>query len=203
MSQPDDATPHSIERLRDDARAVLDKFLPEDLRHFVDLVPDGPASREIAPSHLPVLKWLDDLAAGASFRTRPVVEGVIALAPRMAWGQTYDKAEVPDGFLERYGWSEIVGPRGPIACQGFAMGVLMFGPSVNYPNHAHDAEEVYLPLSGTSLWQRDNADFAPLRPGAVIHHPPQMPHAMRTLSGPMLALYLWRGNDLSEKSTFR
>ncbi len=203
MNQPEPDREPSFEALRDDARTLLDKTLPWELREFIDLVPEGPASRDVTPGRLPVLSWLDDLSAAASFRSRPIVEGVAALADRMAWNQSYDEEEVSGDFLKQYGWSELVGPTGPIPSEGFAMGILMFGPSLNYPSHRHEAEEVYLPLAGTSLWQRADGDFAPLRPGAVIHHPPQTPHAMRTLSGPMMALYLWRGSELGGKAAFR
>ena len=37
--------------------------------------------------------------------------------------------------------------------------------------------------------------------GEVIHHPSNVSHAMRTGDEPLVALYLWRGGPLAQKST--
>jgi len=37
-------------------------------------------------------------------------------------------------------------------------------------------------------------------PGTVIHHASNEPHAMRTGTQPLLALYLWRSDNLNQKS---
>ena len=76
----------------------------------------------------------------------------------------------------------------------------MLGPEVTYPPHAHEAAEVYLPLSGVAWWQKGEAEFAPVPAGQPIYHAPWVPHAMRTGAEPLLALYLWRGGDLAAKS---
>ena len=76
----------------------------------------------------------------------------------------------------------------------------MLGPGADYPLHAHEAEELYLPVAGTALWRRGEDAFVARLPGTPIHHPSFMPHAMRTEAEPMLALYLWRGGDLAAAS---
>ena len=53
------------------------------------------------------------------------------------------------------------------------------------------------------LWQRGDERFVVRGPGECIHHAPRVPHAMKTGSEPLLALYVWRGGDLAEKSTLR
>ena len=78
------------------------------------------------------------------------------------------------------------------------MGFLLLGPEVEYPLHTHEAEEIYIPLAGTALWQRGQDDYKSQPPGTVIHHSPCMPHAIRTTE-PLLALYVWCGADLTEK----
>jgi hypothetical protein len=57
-----------------------------------------------------------------------------------------------------------------------------------------------VPLTGQSLWQRSNQDWAYRASGLPIYHAARMPHAMRTETVPLLALYLWRGDNLTEKS---
>ena len=39
------------------------------------------------------------------------------------------------------------------------------------------------------------------RPARSIHHASNVSHAMRTGNEPLLALYLWRGGPLAQKST--
>jgi len=80
-----------------------------------------------------------------------------------------------------------------MADAAFAAGLLMLGSSTLYARHNHPAEEIYLPLAGTALWQRGDAPWRPVPPGRPIHHPPDLPHATRTGGAPLLALYFWRG----------
>lgn len=162
--------------------------------------PEARVSRAQAARQLPVGEWLGDLAPLSIPRTAPVVAGVVAEAGRLDWRQTYAPEDFGARFLERYGWSEFIGERGPIASDRIACGVLLLGPDLDYPPHAHAAAELYLPLAGTALWRQAAADFAPVRPGEAIHHAPWVPHATRTGAEPLLALYLWRGGDLSAKS---
>jgi mannose-6-phosphate isomerase-like protein (cupin superfamily) len=157
--------------------------------------------RQTLPRALPVLRWLDRLPSTAVTETRPLVDGLVAAAGDLAWGQTYSAADLGAGFLDRYGWSELVGLRGPIASDRIACGVLLLGPEIEYPPHSHAAEEIYLPLSGTALWLRGEEGWRQRRPGELIHHPSGIPHGMRTGAEPLLALYLWRGGSLTEKST--
>jgi hypothetical protein len=105
-------------------------------------------------------------------------------------------------FLQRYGWSELIGLRGPVASERLAAGFLLLGPLTEYARHRHAAEEIYLPLAGTALWQRGDAAWRRRAPGRPIHHPSWMPHAMRTEAQPLLALYLWRRGDLAQRSRF-
>ena len=76
----------------------------------------------------------------------------------------------------------------------------MLGPATLYPHHRHEAEEIYVPLSGTAAWQRGDAIWREHPPGTLIHHLSEEPHAMRTGEEPLLALYLWRSSDLAQKA---
>jgi mannose-6-phosphate isomerase-like protein (cupin superfamily) len=161
--------------------------------------PEG-ARRRIEPASLPVCAALTELEQGAAALTRDLVRAVALAAPALRWQQTYGAGDFGAGFLQGYGWSEVAGLRGPVPSDRLAIGVLLLGSQITYPSHAHAAEEIYVPLSGTALWQRGDAPFAAVEPGQVIGHPSWMPHAMRTQSAPLLALYLWRGGDLAAKS---
>jgi hypothetical protein len=46
------------------------------------------------------------------------------------------------------GFSEWIGHRGAFASDAIACGVLLLGPDTEYPDHSHEAEELYFPLAG-------------------------------------------------------
>jgi len=137
---------------------------------------------------------------GAAPDARALVGSLIECAAKLAWRQSYTRDDVPAQFLERYGFTELAGPRGPFASAEVACGLLLLGPETEYPLHAHRAEEAYVVLSGIAEWRRRRERTRHL-PGALIHHPPGVPHAMRTEAAPLLLLYLWRGAQLTQKST--
>lgn len=129
-----------------------------------------------------------------------VLAGLQAASPRLTWRQTYGPEDFGSDFLERYGWTELIGERGPIVSEKIAVGFLLLGPEATYPSHSHDAEEIYLALSGAAAWRRGAEPWRDGPGGALIHHPSRLPHAMRTGAAPLLALYAWRAGDLAQKS---
>jgi hypothetical protein len=172
--------------------------------HIESILADWPSAncikRSVLPHRLPVLSWLPAAVKAAGKNTEGIVKMLAAQANRIAWGQTYSAQDFGVGFLEKYGWTELIGLRGPIASDRIACGFLFLGPQIEYPRHRHEAEEVYVPLTGQTLWQRHNRKWAYRAAGLPIYHAPRMPHAMRTETVPLLALYLWRGGNLVQKS---
>lgn len=179
----------------------LAKLNDERVDAFLAFWPEEAAiQRFIEPSHLPVLHWLETAVSVTVSQTRPLAKQLVQAAPHLAWGQTYTTKDFGAHFLTRYGWTELMGLRGPIANTEMACGFLLLGPDIEYPPHSHEAEEIYLPLTANSLWLRNQADWQPYPAGVSIYHPPWMPHAMRTKEAPLLALYLWHGRNLVQKS---
>ena len=174
--------------------------------HLKPFLADWPPTkcmmRSVLPHSLPVLSYLPAVVKTAGKKTEVLVKRLSSLANHMAWGQTYSARDLGVGFLEKYGWMELIGLRGPIASNRVACGFLLLGPQIEYPRHRHEAEEVYVPLTGQALWQQSNQDWAQRDPGLPIHHASWVPHAMRTEKTPLLAIYLWRGGNLVQKSIF-
>jgi len=154
----------------------------------------------VTPCTLPVLRWLPGPAGDPGAFGADLVAAVCHAAPSLAWRQTYTANDLDAAFLDNYGWSEILGGAGPLASKQIACGFLLLGPSTHYPRHRHEAEEIYLPLRGTAAWQQGDAVWRERAPGTVIHHAGDEPHAMRTGADPLLALYLWRSKDLTQKA---
>ncbi len=162
--------------------------------------PPAPRQRTVRAAALPVLRWLPQIARDTAAYGIDVVATVCRAAPSMAWRQTYSATDVGRAFLDNYGWSEIFGEAGPLASERIACGFLMLGPETHYPLHHHEAEEIYLPLSGAAEWRQGDAQWRQRPPGAPIHHARDEPHSMRTGATPLLALYLWRSGNLAQKA---
>jgi len=158
--------------------------------------------RETVARTLPVLRYWPDVLRLAPADTRAWVTQLDGVVRSLAWRQTYAAADVPGEFLDRYGYSEFIGLQGAVPSERLAVGVLLLGPGVLYPRHRHEADELYVPLSGHAEWQQGDAPWRRVEPGRVLHHPSEAPHAMRTLNEPLLALYVWRTRDLSQHARF-
>ncbi len=152
-----------------------------------------------AASALPVLRWLPRIADDARSIDPKLVRAVCRAAPSLAWRQTYGPDEVGAAFVENYGWAELFGARGRVRAKT-AGGLLLLGPNTSYPAHRHEAEEIYLPLSGEADWRQGDAIWRKRPPGTLIHHCSEEIHAMRTGDEPLLALYLWQSGRLSQKA---
>jgi hypothetical protein len=158
--------------------------------------------RRLEPGEmLECLEWLPRCADISDSGWQPVASRLADDASLLRWGQTYSNADFGAGFMRRYGWTEIFGARGHFANEQVAGGFLLLGPEVTYPDHHHVAEEIYIPLTGGTEWRMGGADFAARAAGEVIHHRSNVSHAMRTAAEPLLALYLWRGGPLDQRST--
>jgi quercetin dioxygenase-like cupin family protein len=170
----------------------LDPFLAE--------WPTEAPSRRVTPRSLPVLRHASVFESTAPAWGRSVTAELLRLAPSLQWGQSYPASEVGAQFLENYAWTEIAGLHGPIPSERVAIGFLMLGPATLYPRHRHEAEEIYVPVSGTAAWQGGDGIWRNEPPGVLIVHGRHEPHAMQTSSEPLLALYLWRSAQLDQKS---
>jgi hypothetical protein len=102
--------------------------------------------------------------------------------------------------LEKYGWAELIGLRGPVPSTEIACGFLLLGPHIEYPEHSHEAEEVNIPLNAPTFWMRGHDEWVSRPAGVPLYHESWLVHAMRTEATPLLALYLWRRGDLTQKS---
>lgn len=185
--------------------AALIKQLLESLRQpaltrFLADWPPNPRQRAVRAADMPVLRWLPQIAGDSAAFGADLVSSVCRAAAALDWRRTYTAAELDGAFLDNYAWSEILGSVGPLASERIACGFLILGPATHYPRHRHEAEEIYLPLSGAAAWQQGDAVWREHLPGTPIHHAGDEPHAMRTGASPLLALYLWRSDNLAQKA---
>jgi len=136
---------------------------------------------------IPILEYsLDnitgDMAKFADYTAR--------LSKQLQWHQA--SRGVPEIFEGGYSFSVIIGDSGLIPSTKIRMGLFLQNKNVDYPSHAHEAEEFYLILSGYGLWQIGNSWYDAI-PGRIFHHQPGESHRMITESEPLLAIWIWTG----------
>ncbi|MEO8302911.1 MAG: dimethylsulfonioproprionate lyase family protein [Betaproteobacteria bacterium] len=198
---PSKAHPRAVELLVNGAHDLLVSTGSATAAAFLsDWPAQSSAHRQLSPRELPVLDWLETVKRAAAPATRSLVDRLVGVARTLTWAQTYGPDDFGPSFLARYGWTELIGLRGPVASSRIAAGFLLLGPGIEYPLHSHDAEELYLSLSGTARWKYDEGNWIRREPGTIIHHRSGTPHGMRTEREPLLALYVWRGGNLAQKS---
>jgi hypothetical protein len=171
----------------------LAPMLPADFAAPVRAIDSGRAKSGADQSaDLPVRRfWPAISASGGS-----LVEPLAALEPHFCWVQNpnYVAAPPDPSFLQNYGYVVLAGPGGLVEIPGLALGFLMLGPGTHYPTHRHPAVEIYVVAAGHAQWRKAEDTWRVEAPGKVIRHETMVPHATRTLSEPLLAVYLWQGD---------
>jgi quercetin dioxygenase-like cupin family protein len=193
----------------DPARALLDAIIAfydgqgrtgdpgagtmlDDMRSdLVAATPTTSPARAITASEL-----LDDAL------TQSALGAPIAQAAHLfRWRQNpnYTIATMGAAFMAGYGYVEFAGPKEALFhAPGIRVGLLLLGPHLHYPAHAHPAEEIYHPLTDGGLWRRGQEDWRTVPAGRAIHHPPMIVHETKAAESTLLALYCWRGNTVTE-----
>lgn len=152
------------------------------------------AYREPEPQLLPACRYLPEAIASTMMLDSTLAAGLAEIEDRLAWRQNpnyCDAAMGQPGYMNAYAYAEIVGPGGAFPGDDFLLGLLLLGPGLHYPDHAHPAPELYWLLTGPSEWRRGEKPFDRKKPGDTIWHPPGVAHAIRTGEAPLLALYMW------------
>jgi quercetin dioxygenase-like cupin family protein len=171
------------------------------LAEFLTLWPVGmPRAADASPASIPGLRHLPAAVQRAPSFSARLAGALVSAAPTLTWRRSYTPDVVGQEFWDNYGWTELVGLSSPAYSERLACGIMLLGPRVTYPLHHHEAEELYLPLSGTADWKLGANPWEAQAPGSVIHHPSNLSHAMRTGEAALLALYLWRSDNLAQKS---
>jgi mannose-6-phosphate isomerase-like protein (cupin superfamily) len=118
--------------------------------------------------------------------------GIAAAARGASWGEA--SRGVPQFFAGGYAYAILASEQPPVTSDSLRIGLLLQQSEISYPEHAHDAEEFYFILSGKAKWQVDETSFD-VSAGDLIHHPPAAIHAMQTTEHPLLAAWVWRGDQ--------
>ena len=72
-----------------------------------------------------------------------------------------------------------------------------WGEGLHYPDHSHVQEEHYLVLAGSAWFRWGDDPYRRVGPGQIFHTPPGAVHAAEMRDEPLLAMALWRAEDLT------
>jgi|ETNmetMinimDraft_8_1059916.scaffolds.fasta_scaffold00005_79 hypothetical protein len=178
----------------------LSQMNHQGIHNFLENWPIKPLQfRHNSPKELAVLHHLRDIHFNVNNGASALVQKLQKYADRLYWGQTYNKQDFGENFMNNYGWTELIGTRGPIVSSEIACGFLLLGPNTHYPGHSHEAEELYIPFTRAE-WKRGVENWQLREPELAIYHKPWVSHSMKTNTEPLFAFYIWRGGDLAQKS---
>lgn len=111
-----------------------------------------------------------------------------ALSPDLAWWQRPDCERHGEPFTSGHANAMIIGKKGLEESDDVTIGVSLLSPGIRYPEHHHAPEEIYLVLSA-GQWQKDRGAWYEPGPGGLVHHQPNVLHAMRSDDKPLLATW--------------
>lgn len=151
--------------------------------------------------HAPhAIRHLSAILAYVDEAERQLAQALVECAALLDWKQMYTSEEFGAYFTDNYAHIELIGPNGHFKSDQIAAGLVLYGPGIDYPDHWHLAEEIYIPLTGNGLWSRDGGEFTARAAGELIFHASNMRHATRIDDTPLLALWIWHGGDLAQKA---
>jgi quercetin dioxygenase-like cupin family protein len=133
------------------------------------------------------------LHAAALPGAHPAAALIRAAHPRLPWSDSPAASLQPTSLRAIKSIVTLLGPDAPIPSDTLLFGLFYQAPGSYYPLHAHNAAETYTVLSGTADWQAGDERLT-LTAGDAIHHPPNLPHAMRAGPDGFLAVWRWSGD---------
>lgn len=187
--------------------AVREPGMAADLRR-VRLVLDGLG--DLRPGMAPPPEVVETYLPGCrALAHAPLAERLVAAleAARsaIAWypSKSYDNEPSMAAFVPRYAVAPIVGPdrfgrRCPYFSDRIFLGVSLQAPGTDYAAHAHRAVEIYCILAGRVDWQQGDGEWRAKAPGDFVRHAADEPHTMRTGDEPLLALFAWVSDVMSD-----
>lgn len=144
--------------------------------------------KEIEAEQKPVCKYLTKtLKDGMEEWYLPILPAIGHLRKNLKW--EYGYSHLPGNLGEKFAYTEILGPNGPFVCEELTLGLVILGPSTEYPRHKHPGiEESYICLSGNVALD----DTGVFSTNSIIYMPPGKVHRLSTeIDVPCLLAYAW------------
>ncbi len=156
------------------------------------------APGDAVPVTLPVCRHGREAVAllrGHGSPAARLAEALDQLAPSLAWSRRPGAEAAGTDFAAGHANAVVVGPTGLERRQDVRVGISVMAPHIQYPDHRHPPEEVYVVLSPGAWRQGEGPWFEP-GVGGIVHNPPDIVHAMKSGAAPLLAVWcLWEDHS--------
>ena len=142
------------------------------------------------PEEKPVCEYLSQVIRSETNKfTNPLLNSIKKVRDSLTW--EYGYIDLPSDLKQKYAYTELLGPDGPILGQELILGLVLLAPGCLYPEHSHEQiAESYVVLSGT-VTVNNNQDFST---GDSIYNSPGEKHELATANVPCLLAYTWTGD---------
>lgn len=115
-----------------------------------------------------------------------------AIEPALRWIRTeHYRDTLGDDYMDNYCYTNILGYDALIPHDRIIVAFLLIGPGRHYPRHHHEAEEIYFPFGGDTLWSQNDDLAGKRKAGEPIHNSPWLPHEMITQHTPLFTFCFW------------
>ena len=163
-------------------------------RMFAALQAPSTQAARPATARLPVCHHLPTALEHARRQPGPVsalADAFAVIEPQLNWKVRSGAEAHGEQFLNGHANATIIGPEGLEVRPDLRFGVSLMAPRMQYPDHRHPPEEIYVVLSDGQWRQASNSWHEP-GIGGLVYNPPNIVHAMRSMELPLLALwFLW------------
>ena len=109
-------------------------------------------------------------------------QALLALSSQLTWWHRTDDVEPGSPMATGHANAIVIG-RGLEERNDVSVGISLIAPGIQYPEHHHPPEEVYLVLS-QGHWQKNGGAWFEPGIGGLVHNPPCIRHAMCSGSMP-------------------
>jgi len=178
--------------------------LHSDLLLSVNLLKNTYPYTHLSKRKLPVQAKLKRCLALSSDRSLPLVQAILKANLNLRWQQSYTAEDgFDEHYLHNYGWFNIISPDGPFISEDIRISFGYWGQDLQYKEHWHEPEETYFVLAGTALFHSEGLEPRICSADDIVQHESNQRHAIDMSPGPLLAMAIWRGQNLTSKSSLQ
>lgn len=152
---------------------------------------------------LPANQVLSDMIQSAlSTNPLPVSAKIAKVMSLIDWHHTgLADGRIRPEIAHHMATAELVGPDGMVFCEHMRIGLFAQSANVNYVAREHAAEETFIMLGGSAIWQAEDDPPELCKTGDMIFHPSNMSHISVTKNEPFIAAWRWTGDIGFDKFT--
>lgn len=135
----------------------------------------------------PVVSYLSQInPENRTADNQKIVNNIKELSDKLFWRYGYQNPS--QEMIEKYAYTEVIGPEGPIYSEEMIIGFVLLAPDFYYPKHKHSQiEESYLFLNDKTFYNK-----AILEEGSFILNETGKIHELKSAAEkPALILYSW------------